>query len=319
MYPLSFRVKALAEYLNTRSLRRAAERMNVSKSSLQRWMKNIDKRRKRRSRKVVTEQIRRCVETVLTTNPFATLQTLCHEMTTRCNVRMSPSTASRTLQKVGWTRKKAFRIIDKTHSAETMMRFQEQYTKSSDDDLICIDEAGFYLGDIPKYGYSPRGRRLNLKCDSTLRRSKLTLLMAISKRGVVAYDVMAHNCKRDDFIAFIDNLDVPTGTRILMDNVAFHHSKETKQAMQRKGFTPLYIPSYSPRFNAIEYAFSQLKTVYRSNCPIKASKTFDYRGTLEACIELISASGFEKCFRHVQNSVQEIMTRRGERICGYDT
>jgi hypothetical protein len=68
----------------------------------------------------------------------------------------------------------------------------------------------------------------------------------------------------------------------------------------------------------IEYAFSQLKTLYRSNCPIKGSRTFDYGGTLTACIEQISAAGFEKFFSHVQTSVQEILTRRGERICGYD-
>ena len=38
MYPLSFRVKALAHYMNVRSLRRVASRLNVSKSSLQRWI-----------------------------------------------------------------------------------------------------------------------------------------------------------------------------------------------------------------------------------------------------------------------------------------
>ena len=304
--------------MNVRSLRRVASRLNVSKSSLQRWIQNIDKRRKRRSCKQVQVDVKRCIDDTLKARPFTTMQTLCQDIVSQCGIRMSPSTAARVVKRVGWSHKKAFRVIDKKHTRETLENFKHAYLESTDDSIVCIDEAGFYIGDIPRYGYAPRGRRLNVPCDRCLRRSKITLLMAISKDGVVAYELLAHNCKRDDFVNFIEHLDVPKGTRVVMDNVAFHHSKVTKDALQAKDISPLYIPAYSPRFNAIEYVFSQLKSDYRKRCPVYASKTFDYQAQMHRSISSISSNGFSKIFEHVCSSVREILTSHDASFSGYD-
>jgi hypothetical protein len=52
-----------------------------------------------------------------------------------------------------------------------------------------------------------------------------------------------------------------------MDNVAFHHSNVTVAAVHSKGCHTLYTLPYSPCLNAIEYAFSSIKTRYRRSCP----------------------------------------------------
>ena len=185
----------------------------------------------------------------------------------------------------GWTRKKCFRTIDRTHPPELITTFCNGY-KSCVDDLICIDEAAFYVGEHGRYGYSRRGRRLSVIGSRTPRQKKYTLILAISaRRGVVHH----HNCRKVDFISFINALPVEGHETLLMDNIAFHHSKETKLAISGRGFRRIFIPSYSPKFNAIEYAFVFLRQRYRSACPPRSTEGFDYRSCFQTMRALNSS------------------------------
>jgi transposase len=49
------------------------------------------------------------------------------------------------------------------------------------------------------------------------------------------------------------------GTVAVLDNIQFHHSKETMNAFSIMGIRPLFVPPYSPEFNFIENVFSLLK------------------------------------------------------------
>ena len=45
-------------------------------------------------------------------------------------------------------------------------------------------------------------------------------------------------------------------TVVLIDNVAFHHSKIVKQYARDRNIHLLYVPPYSPWFNPVEGVFS---------------------------------------------------------------
>lgn len=183
-------------------------------------------------------------------------------------------------------------------------------------DLICIDEAGFYVGDHGRFGYAKRGKRLTVKAARTLRQRKYTLIMAVNSRGVVDHKVLDHNCKKSDFISFLDGLPAPHGATLLMDNIAFHHSKETKDVVARKGFNQLFIPSYSPKFNAIEYVFGYMKPAYRALCPPNSDPRFDYKGAFVSIIERpLNLSAY---FSHVLKSVNEALLDP-HHVSGYDS
>ena len=93
--------------------------------------------------------------------------------------------ASRYLKQCHFSRKKAFPTILYKHSKENVEQFCENYMSSPN--IVCIDEAGFYVGDHCKYGYSKIGARLTTKSMSNLRRVKFTLLLDISSEGIVDY------------------------------------------------------------------------------------------------------------------------------------
>ena len=90
--------------------------------------------------------------------------------------------------------------------------------------------------------------------------------MAMTSKGVLHHEVLETNCNTSGFVKFIQDLPVQPGTRLVMDNLSFHKSAVTRDAIEAKQCKPLYIPPYSPRFNAIEYAFGSMKRLYRQEC-----------------------------------------------------
>jgi putative transposase len=50
-----------------------------------------------------------------------------------------------------------------------------------------------------------------------------------------------------------------------MDNTTFHKSNRTKELIESKGATILYLPPYSPDFNPIENDFANIKKLRQFN------------------------------------------------------
>ena len=101
-----------------------------------------------------------------------------------------------------------------------------------------------------------------------------------------------------------------------MDNVAFHHSREVKDALQKRCMTPLYNLPYSPRLNPIEYAFSAVKSLYRSHCPLESCADFDYASLLMNVIFV--QGGFAALFEKVFETARVALATGGVDFCGYD-
>lgn len=272
------RYKALVHYKHfDRSLRRVSKLYGVSKSSLQRWVqKDPSAQRCARRRQRILPSVKACIEGSIKANPFITMNQLAGVVQRQCGVNRSSSTMGRYRRACGITRKKAFRVVDAQHDLEKVLGFCRQHVAIGDE-LVCIDEAGFYVGEHGRYGYMSKGQRLNILAGRTMRRTKYTLLMAIAKSGVVHYKILDHNCKKADFITFISELPVAPGSALLMDNIQFHHSKDTVEAVRLKGCTQLFIPPYSPKFNAIENVFGTIKSRFRHQCPQAPSKDVNYR------------------------------------------
>ena len=81
---------------------------------------------------------------------------------------------------------------------------------------------------------------------------------------------------------FLNEMTIPEGTVILLDNVFFHHSKVVKALAQQKKWFLLYTPPYSPWYNPIEGVFSIAKRAY-------------YQGkNIEEAFECVTRSHFMK-------------------------
>jgi transposase len=274
--------------------------------------------RQARKRKPVANDVASCVKHAIQENPFITMSTLSHMITKQCNLRLSLSTASRLTKKLGFSRKKAFRTIQRVHDPADVLAFCNQYDHATSKGcIISIDEAGFYVGDNPRYGYSPRGERLHVSSSRTLRRRKLTLVMAVTKDGVHHFSILDNNCNKASFISFISEMPCIPGATVLMDNLSFHHSADVRTLIEGRGMNILYSLPYSPRLNPIEYVFSSIKSTYRSHCPVKTQDSFDYTELLATSI--YAQTDFLSCFTKVWQTTVAAVESDGLGFCGYDT
>jgi hypothetical protein len=73
-----------------------------------------------------------------------------------CGVNRGIRTMRRMVSRAGLSYKKAFGNVAYTHKPEDVLRFCRDYehADASGSDLICIDEAGFYVGDHSRRGYA---------------------------------------------------------------------------------------------------------------------------------------------------------------------
>jgi DDE superfamily endonuclease len=111
-------------------------------------------------------------------------------------------------------------------------------------------------------------------------------------------------------------MDVQRGARLLMDNVAFHHSASTLDAMRCRGFIPLYTPPYSPKLNAIENVFGVVKMRFRRACPVMVDMSLDYCQLMENVLaEPLDTSPF---FQRVMRLIQSTLKSSALGFKGYD-
>jgi transposase len=259
--------------------------------------------------------VKQVIKAALTEQPFTTMRDLASILETSCSLKVSRSTASRWTRGSGFTHKKAYKAVAVQHDPVDVMRFCNLHMFCRDN-IVCIDEMAFYVGERPRRGYAPRGQRLNVPSARGLRHRKYTVIMAVSRNGVVAFDVLEHNCNATAFATFVRSLPCGPGTSLLMDNVAFHKSPQVKDAYRTHSFHPLFIPPYSPRVNAIENVFSVLKARFRASCPLQDAASFDYRA---AFVRQASSLGhLHAFFDRVDGIVDAAFMAGGEGFVGVD-
>jgi transposase len=95
----------------------------------------------------------------------------------------------------------------------------------------------------------------------------LTILGAISTRGMIATMTIEAATDGEIFLAYLDHCLCPQlrpGDVVVMDNLSSHKVNGVRERIEAKGAELLYLPPYSPDLNPIEKAWSKLKILLRS-------------------------------------------------------
>lgn len=69
--------------------------------------------------------------------------------------------------------------------------------------------------------------------------------------------------------------ELEVGTVIIMDNWSVHKGEEVRKLVENHGCTLMYLPTYSPDFNPIEYLFSKVKAFLRKIRPTTIEQLTD--------------------------------------------
>jgi transposase len=132
----------------------------------------------------------------------------------------------------------------------------------------------------------------------------LTILGALSIRGMIAAMTIEEATDGDIFLAYLDHCLCPllhTGDVVVMDNLSSHKVAGVEQRIKKSGAEVLYLPPYSPDLNPIEKAWSKLKTLLRS------AKTRSKEALDQAITELlphITQENASAWFKHCIDGLQ---------------
>ena len=141
-----------------------------------------------------------------------------------------------------------------------------------------------------------------------LRQKKYSVIVAISNQGIVHYKVLERNCNTLEFLEFCKELNVPYGTKIVMDNIGFHKNRDVQSHLQTKGIETFFIPPYSPKTNPIEMLFGVIKSRYRKVC-YSSCTNIQYKDLFTSIIESFRNTDLSSYYDHVATFLNETTFR----------
>lgn len=141
------------------------------------------------------------------------------------------------------------------------LRLRERYRRRGKA-FIQIDECGFEQSASRRYGYAPKGARVYGEVTGKTRPRTSLLAARMPDGRLEAAQLWEGTCDtaifnqwlEEQFAPYLDYTHV-----VILDNAAFHKSKETEKIIRRHGAEILFLPPYSPDLNDIEHDFANLK------------------------------------------------------------
>jgi len=131
--------------------------------------------------------------------------------------------------------------------------------------LIFLNESGVTTSMTRLYARGMGGKRIH-EATPGGRWKIMTILGAMSLRGMVATMTIEEPTDTDIFLAYIEHLLFPVlkpGDVVVMDNLSSHKAPAVRRWIEKAGAEVLYLPPYSPDLNPIEKAWAKLKQLLR--------------------------------------------------------
>ena len=133
----------------------------------------------------------------------------------------------------------------------------------------------------------------------------LTILGAISTRGMIATMTIEAATDREIFLAYLDEVLCPklrSGDVVVMDNLSSHKVNGVRERIEAVGARLLYLPPYSPDLNPIEKAWAKLKQLLRA-AKARTKEALDQ--AIAQLLPLLTAEDAKAWFRLPFNALQQ--------------
>ncbi len=127
--------------------------------------------------------------------------------------------------------------------------------------VVYLDESGFERTAHRTYGWACKGQRIAGQ-RSRNTRPRTSLIAGKWGKRLVAPVLFEGSTNAEWFNAWLEQhlfKELAPHSTLIMDNAAFHKTKETQKLINQAGHTLLFLPPYSPDFNPIEQDFATIK------------------------------------------------------------
>jgi len=159
------------------------------------------------------------------------------------------------------THKKKKSTYYKERDEKKRQEFLDAIEGVAKEDLVYVDESGIDQFLSRSYGRSRRGQKVYGEI-SGKRFDRESFVAAKVGDKILAPLCYKGTCNTVLFNMWIEEMlvqDLRSGQIVIMDNATFHKSLKTKEIIERKGCTLLFLPPYSPDLNPIEKFWANFK------------------------------------------------------------
>ena len=213
-------------YKQHKNFQKVASIINISKSTIQRWVSNFEyytkpKEKQIRKRKLTNDVVFFIIELIKNYKQIQ-LKEIKKVISETFNIDFSLTMISNYLKELGYYRKLVSnRYFNKSMEdvKEKEIVFRDTIKKINIDDIISIDESYFYFNETPKYGWSEKGNKCVIQ--KPFKRNKQSLLLAISNKKILKQHITSKSINKNIYLDFLKELNIENKT-IIADNVAFH-------------------------------------------------------------------------------------------------
>ena len=177
---------ALRVYSLLNSLRRTAVVIQVSHSSVSRWLKNLERKQYTRPSKKAQLTVE-IIRQTIANDPFVTTRRFQQIILDALNIVVSKELVRTVIKKLGLTRKKVkFFAVPKNYKERVQTFLQERnQIIASGKPIYSLDETSFGRAGRPSYGYAPKGNSLVLQKKPPTSKPA-SVLAVIGTNGLVA-------------------------------------------------------------------------------------------------------------------------------------
>ena len=277
-----FKLSAVKLYLKINSIRKVSELLNCKKSTLHRWIQRyfetdeiIRKNYKPRKEKL-TKTILNYIASLIKINPSINLSNISYKINNKYKVLISISYLFYIIKyKLGITYKQLRVKYYPEKKILTLKKdkldYYNEILNTKKNNLISIDETGFYLSMHKSFGRCTKGKR----CYKTIHKYpfvKFNFVCAIKYGKIIGYKLYQKNTGGIDVINFNEFYNEfikgkYNNNLIIMDNAKFHKSKIVKENIEKSTNKIIYILPYNAKLNPIENLFSQIKNYVKNISP----------------------------------------------------
>lgn len=272
MYSLDLRKVACRLYEKYCSSRKVSKILEVSHSSVCRWVKSVSRKQYYRLPKLSTGLVKDTIRTTLLVNPFVSIRTIVTKIKEICKVNVSRELVRVAIAKLEYTKKKAKAFSCPKNLEQKTLEFKslrDTYIRQ-ERPFFSLDETSFGRHSKVQKGYALKGQLLKIvKPKASIQ--TVSSLVVVSNKEIIHHEEIQGSYNKLTFLSFLSNLQLPHRSVILLDNVSFHHCCDVKNLAKEKQWKLLYVPPYSPWFNPIEGVFSIVKRKYYSCYDIQSS------------------------------------------------
>ena len=324
-----YKLTAVKYYLdNDTSYKNVCDIFKCSERSLRRWIDkyNKDKTIKRYSRKSVSykitkEQVKYAI-TLLKKNQQITMTELVKLIKKKYKeFDITSQHLGKVLKDNNKTRKRTrhehFPITKykkPINKKEELIKFYKEVSKYKLNKIISLDETSISPAMIAEYSRCDSGKRCVVKTDDSFFFRKFTLLVAIKNSKCIGWILYEKGgMTKERLVEFMNTFIFNKYKKhlIILDNAGSHRNNFVKDAITNSGNKYLFSIPYTPKTNAIENLFNQLKHYLKLNK--KVLKFNEIKQEIKKAFAKIKKQHYKNYFLYAYNKDKLILPKKSTR------